>query len=473
VRQQATSVGSPRVALVGIPFFIGAAPVHSADNPLAAGEVLLTTNWDEAFERLGFSDFDEESKSWKYNLSECMYSHYKLFEKQPAVFCNLLDSATMTAPVAAVDIPVAENKALLPLEAINDETLVIKKAGGTGSALEKGTDYAVYYSDESLIIDLLEDGVAYDDDMINVAYKKVTPESVTPDVVAVGMQNIEKCMTSAGGVIPDLVLAPGFSHDPTVAAVMATKTTINGIFEAKAYVDISSDKTDGAKTYTEAIALKNKNNIVDKDQVVCWPKLRLGNRIFHMSTQLAGLTATVDSANNGIPYESPSNKELKANGMALEDGTELSLTHAQANILNANGIMTALNFMGGWTAWGNYTACHPLNNDVKDYFLPVSRMFDWVGNTVIRTFWGRLDKPMTARLVGNIMDTCNIWLNGIVGSGFLLGARVEAREEDNPLTDLMAGIIRVRIFITPPSPAQEFVFILEYDVNYLKLALAA
>jgi phage tail sheath protein FI len=128
--------------------------------------------------------------------------------------------------------------------------------------------------------------------------------------------------------------------------------------------------------------------------------------------------------------------------------------------------------MGALTCWGNYTACYPINADVKDFFIPVSRMFGWVGSTVIKTHWGKLDKPMNRRLIESIMDTCNIWLNGLVGSGYLLGARVEAKENENPLTDLMAGIARVHIYIAPPPPLKETVFFLEYDVNYLAAALA-
>ena len=157
----------------------------------------------------------------------------------------------------------------------------------------------------------------------------------------------------------------------------------------------------------------------------------------------------------------------------LADGTEVNLTFEQANMISGYGIVTALNFMGmGWTCRNNYTACYPANTDVKDYFIPVSRMFDWVANTVIRTFWHKLDKPMTRRLVDNVLDTCNIWLNGLVGSGYLLGARAEIISDENPTTDLMAGIIRVHIYMTPPSPMQQCDFTLEYDADYVAAAFA-
>lgn len=67
----------------------------------------------------------------------------------------------------------------------------------------------------------------------------------------------------------------------------------------------------------------------------------------------------------------------------------------------------------------------------------------------------------------------SIWLNGLVGSGYLLGARVEMLEDENPLQNLMAGIIKFHIAMTPPSPAQEIDFVLEYDASYVTSALTA
>ena len=128
--------------------------------------------------------------------------------------------------------------------------------------------------------------------------------------------------------------------------------------------------------------------------------------------------------------------------------------------------------MGGFKAWGNYTGCYPGSSDVKDIFIPVSRMFDWVANTLIKTFWSKLDAPMNRRLIDGILDSCNIWLNGLVGRGYLLGARVEMIDAENPTTDLMAGIVRLHVYMTPPSPAQEIDFTLEYDASYVESALS-
>lgn len=465
VSEQATSVGTPNVAKSGIPFFIGTAPIQAAESPATVGVPVLAMSFEEAKAKLGYSG------AWNnYTLCEAMFSHFNLYRCQPAIFVNLL-AITMKEAVAAADKDVVNHKIALPIEAINDANLVVKPAGGTGSAYEKDTDYSVFYDGEYCYIELLPDGGAYAATSLNVAYNKVSPSTVNAAAVATGMEAIEQCMTTLG-VVPDIICAPGFSDDTSVAAVMATKAAgINGMFQAKALVDISTAADGGADVYSEVLALKATKNLTDANQVVCWPLLKLGSDVYHMSTQLAGLMASVDTDNGGCPYESPSNKAFKCDSMVDAAGNEINLTLAQANILNAGGVVTALNFMGGKVCWGNYTACYPASTDVKDYYIPVSRMFDFVGNTLINTFWSKLDKPMNRRLIDTVIDTCNIWLNGLVGSGYLLGARAEFKESENPLTNLMAGIIKVHIYITPPSPAQEIDFVLEYDADYVTSAL--
>lgn len=456
----ATSVVTPVEAESGVPFVIGAAPVQAAESPVAVGVPVLCNSWDEAAAHFGYSDDWE-----KYPLCEFMYSHFKLYGCAPVILCNLLDPTKMMQTVAAADVEVASHKVILPAAAIA-RTLVIKASGGTGDAYVAGTDYDAYYDGENLCIEVIAEGCCYDAALLNVAYSEVTPASVDAAAIATGLESIEHCATRIG-IVPDLICAPGFSNIASVAAVMAAKANgINGMFKAKALIDLDAGTV---RNYADAVAAKNAGAF-DETEVVCWPMLALDGKRFHMSTQLAGLMAQVDTGNDGCPYESPSNKSLKCDSMILADGTEVALTHARANILNANGIVTALNFLGGWVAWGNYTACYPANIDVKDYFIPVSRMFGWVSNSIIKTFWTKLDKPMNSRLRDSILDTLNIWLNGLVGSGYLLGGTVEFRNDENPDANLMAGILKFHLMITPPSPAQEIDFILEYDASAVSAA---
>lgn len=472
VNKKATAVSIPAVADSGIPFFVGTAPVHTAAKPGKSNYPLLCTSWDEAVEKLGFS-YD-----WKkYTLCEAMYSHFQLFGAQPAIFCNVLDpgDADMRKPAQSKAYDVAEHRVTLPLDAIHEGLKVTSGEGESAVELKEDEDYTLFYDEDkgSCIIELLEDSEAYSAASLTVEVAEVDPGAVISADIVMGIGQADACMTAVG-VIPDLLLAPGWSHDTVVAAILATKAAgINGLFGAKCLIDADSSE-EGVTEYSQLTAYKNKNNFVDVNQIVCWPQVKLGDYQFHLSTQLAGLMASVDTLNGGCPYESPSNKNLKIDGCCLEDGTEVNLTWEQVNLIAGSwGVVTAINFMGmGWTAKGNYTACYPANTDVKDQFIPVSRMFDWVGNTLIRTFWSKLDRPMNRRLIDNILDSGNIWLNGQVAAGHLLGARAVMLESENNLLDLMAGIIRIHVYITPPSTAQEIDFTLEYDISYVQAALA-
>ena len=280
------------------------------------------------------------------------------------------------------------------------------------------------------------------------------------------------------GRVPGQLLAPGVSANPVVAAVMETKgANIAGHFRCITLCDMptmidDSDGTPATHKYTDVPRWKRLNNFVSTRQINLYPKLRLGNQKYFYSTQMAGLIGLTDSQNSGIPYESPSNNNLRINGLCYENGSELKLNKKQATFLASQGIISAINFTNGWVAWGNRTGAFPGTTDPKDAFLPIRRMFDWIGNTIVLTHWSRIDAPVTRRLIDSIMDSINYWLNGLAGRGFILGGRIEIIDEDNPLTDKLDGILRFRVQVTPPPPFQQGEFILQYDPDYVRALLS-
>lgn len=270
-------------------------------------------------------------------------------------------------------------------------------------------------------------------------------------------------------LIPGQVLAPGFSGDPSVALIMGAKCeNINGHFKAGGIIDIP----DEVANYTESVAWMKDNNLTDKNLTAFLGKPRVGSDVQWGSTHWAGVTARRDAANSGIPFWSPSNSRLLANGL-VHAGKELVLGNEEAQFLNGNGIVTGLNFIGGMVAWGNRTAAYPGITDPKDSFIPVRRMFNWISNTLVLTAWQMLDSPVRRRMIESVVDTFNVWLNGLATREYILGGRVEFLAGENPTTDLMDGIIRFHVFVTPPSPAREIEFILEYDPNYFSTLFAA
>ena len=55
-----------------------------------------------------------------------------------------------------------------------------------------------------------------------------------------------------------------------------------------------------------------------------------------------------------------------------------------------------------------------------------------------------------------------------------LFAKIPSFEElENPQTNLIQGIVKLHVYMTPPSPAQEIDFILEYDASYVEAAFSA
>ena len=270
-------------------------------------------------------------------------------------------------------------------------------------------------------------------------------------------------------MVPGQILAPGFSAEPAVAMAMgAACKNISGHFKAVAVADLPASIT----RPEDAPAHVNDNNLTDENLILFFGTAVYNNAPEYGSTHLAGVMAQRDAENGGIPFWSPSNKRLLCQGLTLGGAelalAELALSPVEAAYLNGNGIVTGLNMIGGLVAWGDQTACYPGVTDVKDASIPIRRMFSWIGNTLVLTAWQRVSSPLRRRLIRSVCDTFNIWLNGLVAREFILGGRVVFEQKDNPTTDLMDGIARFHLYVTPPSAARELVFTLEYDPAYLE-----
>jgi len=470
--EQATSLLAPTTAASGIPFVVGTAPVHLASSPVPANTPVLAFSYAEAVAALGYSD------NWKdFTLSEMIHSHFALYAKAPLILVNVLDPTTHKTTVAPAAVTVSDRVATLAQTGVVLSSLVVKSSDGATTYTE--ADYTAAFDDEGhvIITTKVSGSIGAAITSLQIGYNKLNPSAVdeddiiggvTVDGVYTGFELINQVYPRFG-ILPDLLLAPGWSHFPAVAAVMKAKAgNINGNFKAMALTDI-----DPSKPYTEAGAWKSDNNYTGPLQVATYPMLTLGDKQYHFSTQLAGLIAQTDANNGGVPYVSPSNKALQADGTALANGTDQFLGIDQATYLNGLGVVTAVNLgTSGWKSWGNSTGAFPGVTDPKDSFIPIRRMFNWVGNSLILTYMQKVDDPMNKRLIAAVTDSVNIWLNGLTASGALLGGRVEFLESENPLTDLMAGKIKFHVYLTPPGPAQEISFLLEYDTSYLAALVA-
>lgn len=460
VSEVPTKVIPPVRVDCGLAVVIGTAPVNMAKEDLAVNTPKLIQNYEDAVKFFGFSEDFEN-----YTLSEFIYSQFVLYGIGPVVLINVLDKDKHKKAGKVKDLVIENGKGKIDEKGILPESLVIKSQDKT---FKLGEDYTILFEKE--IVEIVGVSEAFKDATYTITYNVLDPSMITKaDIIGgvdvntgkrQGLELVEEVYPRFG-LVPGLILAPGYSQNSDVAAIMKSKAnSIGGLFRAMALCDADANLLKDALT-----PYKNKNNITDKSQVLCYPKLGLGDKKFNFSTQLAGVINRTDYDNDSIPYVSPSNKSLQIDKTLIK-GEEVILSLDDANYLNSQGVMTAHNFNNGWKAWGNRTAAYPGITDIKDAFIPTRRMFDWVGNTLILTFWQKIDNPMNKRLIETVVDSANLWLNGLTAQGVLLGARVEVLKEENPVTDLMDGRIKFHVYMTPPSPAREIDFIQEIDVNY-------
>lgn len=264
--------------------------------------------------------------------------------------------------------------------------------------------------------------------------------------------------------VPGLICAPGFSATPSVGiAIGAACKGISGHFKAMGIVDMPQS----IARPEEAPAWVNDNNLTDENLLLFFGTPTYGGAEEYGSVHLAGVIAQRDGENDGIPFWSPSNKRMLCEGL-VHNGAELALTPVEAANLNGNGIITGINMIGGLVVWGDQTACYPGVTDVKDASLPVRRMFNWIGNTLVLTAWQKVSNPLRRRLISSVTDTFNLWLNGLAAREYILGGRVTFEAKDNSTLDLMGGKVRFHVYVTPPTAAREILFTLEYDPSYLE-----
>lgn len=465
----ATSIVPAVNTTAGLPVVYGTAPLHLASDPADVNKPTLCYSYSEAVAAFGYCD------DWEnYTLAEVIYSQFSLYGVSPIVLVNVLDPSKHVTSVEEQEYTLDAGSCTITDAVLTDTLVVAAEAGG--DALEAGTDYEFAHDDDgNLVITVLEGGALEEAAGIFASYTALDPSAVDYEDIIGGVNVDTGALTGLEtldqvfplyGLVPGILAAPGWSDNNEVAAVMATKAgNINSHFKCSVFVDLPCG-SDGVTKYSDASAWKNKYNYTGEDMAVCWPMVTMGSRKYHLSTHLMGVCGQTDADNDDVPVESPSNKTAQIDGMCLADGTEVILDVENASYLNGQGIITCLNFIGSWKIWGNRTGCYPSNTDAKDAFLCIRRMFNWHAQTFIQTYWTKVDKPITRRLIQTIVDSENIRLNGLVAQGALLGGRIEFLEDENPTTDLLDGIITFHTYLTPPTPARVIENTIEYDPEY-------
>lgn len=450
--------------LGGVPIVFGTAPVHLTEALENVNKPILCRSFAEAKEKFGYLD-DYDS----FTLCEAMDVFFRFVRVAPVVFCNVLDPKVHVKDYSE-QITVVNKQLKTTKKGVMKEGLTV------GSLNEN--DYVASYDEEGyLILTLIGAGVSTSGSVM-VTGNQIDSSKVT-DSHVIGNHDSEtgkdtgfelvKEVYPRFGVLPGLLLAPGFSHKPTVGLALVEKCKdIGGIFSCECVVDLDSEK---AKKVSDVEKVKRECGFSDSRMIVTYPMLKVGGKTVHASTAYAAMAIRTDIESGFIPSKTASNKNADfIEAAILKDGTELYLNMVSANDLNAIGVVTVLNF-NGFRFWGSNTSAYPGTIDPKERWINARRFFSWWGNNFITAYFKNVDDLTKKRLIESIVDTENIRGNLFVAEGHCAGFRIEFREEDNPLDRLLSGKIRFRLFLAPYVPTEYIEGIMEFDVNMLKNAL--
>jgi hypothetical protein len=467
------------IAKAGVQCVVGTAPVNVLANPAAAvGVPILMSDITDAVNLLGYSD---QMSLDSYTIGQAIHATFEVFNTSPLLAINVLDPANHTTHKTSIGSMVAGSYtpgSTTPDIGILLATLVVTNGAATPITYHLGADYtAAFNADGSLTITQVVGGaIAGHTATIYASYSILDPTLVMATDIVAGIALINRIF-QAVDVIPEILIAPGWSQKPTVgAALIAACPEVSTVFKASAILDIDSV---ACTTITAAIAWKTTDSYISRDAIVCFPKVQTNQgKIIWMSAMLAALMQATDAANESTPFVSPSNQPFNILAAVLgDDVTQVLLTLAEANQLNAAGIVTALKFQG-WRSWGDYTSYYSYAAEQdgtiyqpQDVFINVKRGFDWQANHFIVAYWSKIDNPGNYRLIQTLITDENQFYNPFITAGMVAGMSLIFNMTDNPISQLLQGTLVMRQSMAPYIPAQVIQNTLQYDVSMLQAAL--
>lgn len=454
-----TSVIPPLEAAANITVIVGLAAINQTDET-NVNKIQRLANLAEAEAYFGKSD------DGNFTINEAIKVFFNFYSVAPLFAINVLNPAIHKTSATPENLTFVNNQAILSNSNAIKSSVVVK----VGAAVKVlNTDYSLSFnSSGKLVVNRIGSGSIAAAGVITVTYDVLDPSLVTTnDIIGgasgtnyTGLALVDRILPKYNEVIGQII-CPKYCKDNSVAAVMTAKSQyLTTKFKAMAVLDLD---TSTMTTYSDAPSVKTLNSWTNKHQLVCVGDLMLSGIKYSYSTSLAALNQLRAKLTKDKPIESPSNKNLVMDGYQI-NGVDVFLDEAQAEYVNSQGMIVAINDASGWLCWGNRTAAFPANTDVKDCDIAVRQMFNWVENTYLTYMKRYIDAPIKRRTVQTATDSFQLLLNSWVGEESLLSGRIDFRKDDNPTVKLLAGIIKHKVLIAPSPTGTEISGDFEYDV---------
>ncbi len=263
------------------------------------------------------------------------------------------------------------------------------------------------------------------------------------------------------GVVPRILLAPGFTHQRSDNLANAVVSEMVGIAERLRAVIIA----DGPNTTDEAaVAYSNDFGSARVYVVDPWVlKTDSAGAILAKpaSPCVAGLIAKSDN-DRGF-WWSPSNQNINGIvGTVRPVDFALGDANARANLLNEQGIATIIR-QDGYRLWGNRT----LSSDPKWVFLSVRRTADMINDSLLRAHLWAVDRNITKTYMQDVIEGVNAYLRHLTAIGAILGGKCWADPELNTPDQIAQGKVYFDFDFTPPFPAEHITFRSQMVNDYL------
>lgn len=472
---EATTIEEPSIQYGFIPCFVGTAPVNMAEGtPADLNVPVLVSSMSEFRQKFGYVD------DFSYTLCEAASYYFEKAKVAPILCINVLDPATHKTAGTATGTR-ADGVYTINATGVIASSVSVTMPG-TPDPEDPDTpvpDVAVassnyilsFASDGKLVVTPTETSVLTSSvTTITAAFNKLTPSSVTSsDVVGTinpstgvktGIQAVDYVLAEIGQP-PGAILSPGFSHLPAVTAAMVAKAAnVSGLFPVLVYADIDSTSS-GSRYYGGVKAWKDANGYNDPSLVVCFPMIKSGDKKYHLSTVVA---ATQQKAMNmetsfNTPCESPSNKSIVCDSLVNMNDDAIVMDKDTGNILNGQGVVTAIRMAADFVAWGNYNSSFPENTSDKDKWISTRAMFNYIVAFIILAYWNKVDSRSTKTNIKSIEDSINNWLAGLVAKEVLVSASVTFNSIDAD------GVINFDLSWADTKPAQAYQFNFSFDTT--------
>lgn len=424
----------------------GTAPVGQvAGGGANVNKPIVVRNIAEARSAFGYSD------DWaKYTLCEAFHVFFEVNSIGPLVVVNVLDPATHKKSTETSKSLTPKNGRVVIAGA---EDAILDTLTVTGKVL--GTDYTAVYDAERKAIVLTEvtaGGLGIT--ALTIKYTEMDASAVSAsDVIGstddmglnTGLYAV-KNVYNVTGMIPAYLLAPGFSSDVSVHAMMKTLSQkISGHWDAWIFADLPIVNGEGAAiTLATAATFKEANGYTAENESVYFPMAKgTDGKKYHLATIAAANFLVMLDAYGDLPYHTASNTGAAViENLYMGEGNEGRVYDDEIinKYLNKYGINSAAYVSGRWVIWGAHAADYNQDNKSAVNVAETTRMMlYYISNDFQARRNGDVDMPLTANDIASIVSEEQSRLDALVQIGALTYGEAHLNAEMMTHADLVSG----------------------------------